>query len=1045
MDPERWRRIDDLLEQALELPLEDRAAFVEAACNGDQALREQVQHLLGAHDRAGNFLAAPALESAFGDVTREQTDSLIGHTLGHYQITSRLGAGGMGVVYLARDTRLERLVALKFLPFDVTLDEEQKLRFVREAKASAALEHPNIGTIHEIAEAPDGRMFIVMGYYDGDTLRQRIQRGRFAANEAVEIARQVASGLAHAHSRGIVHRDVKPNNILVTCEGVVKIIDFGLAKSRELSTVTRAGRVMGTVAYLSPEQARGEDVDQRSDVWSLGAVLYEMLTGHVPFRGEHPAASIHNILNADPTPVSELCPDVPLQIDQIVRRTLEKDPKSRYPSASELLKALVEYQSSVTSPAQGVSAGRLIPDWMRQRRVAIPALLICVGLTSLLAWSLYRQSKARWARETLLPEITRLADHDQYAAALALAREAERYIAGDPQLAKLWPVISASISIKTTPPGANVYVKEYHDISSQWTYLGTSPLDNITIPLGLFRWKVEKVGFAPIEDVARSRSVSFVLDLLDSVPDGTVRVPGGRSPNNMTVSGFESVEAAQLQDYWMDRYELTNKQFKHFVTAGAYQKREYWKHVFVKDGRVVPWEDAMKEFRDVTGRPGPSTWEAGDYSKGQDDYPVGGVSWYEAVAFCEFAGKSLPTVYHWNRAAINGEAWFTSHILPFSNFAGRGPARVGTHQGMSRSGTTDLAGNVKEWSWNEAVQRKRYILGGAWNEPAYMFHEADARPPFQRDATFGFRCIKYLPQDSPPPRQTDPVVASTRNYAKEQPVPENVFRVYRDLYAYDKVPLNAAIESVDTTEADWIKQKITFDAAYGNERMAAYLFLPKHAAPPYQTIVHFPGAESIFVRSSDQLIAIPRIDFLLKSGRAVVWPIYKGTYERQDGMQTYFPNTSIRYRDWVIQWAKDLGRSIDYLESRSEIDRNKLAFYGFSWGACMGAILPAVENRFKISVLMGPGLYLEEARPEVDQINFAPRVTIPTLILDGRDDFVFPRETSQEPFYRLLGTPKEHKRLRVFDGGHSVPRHHLIRESLDWLDRYLGPVPRTGQ
>ena len=1045
MDPERWRQVDDLLEQALELPPGDRAAFVETACHGDHALRVQVQHLLSALDRAGHFLAVPALESAFGEVTREQADSLIGRTLGHYEITSRLGAGGMGVVYLARDPRLERLVALKFLPLDVTLDEEQKLRFVREAKASAALEHPNIGTIHEIAEAPDGRMFIVMGYYDGDTLRQRIQRGRLAANEAVEIARQIASGLAHAHSRGIMHRDVKPGNILLTREGVVKIIDFGLAKSRDLSTVTRADRVMGTVAYLSPERVRGEDVDQRCDVWSLGAVLYEMLTGHVPFRGEHPAATIHHILNADPTPVTQLCPDVPSQIDQIVRRTLEKDAKSRYPSAGELLKALVEYQSSVTSSAQGVSAGRLVAEWMRQKRVTIPALLIFIGLTSLLGWSMYRQSKVRWARETLLPEITRLADLDQYAAALALTREAERYIPGDPQLTKLWPVISASISVKTTPPGANVYIKEYHDISSRWTHLGTSPLDNITIPLGLFRWKAEKVGFAPIEDVARSRSVSFVLDSLDSVPDGTVRVPGGRSPNNMTVSGFESVEAVQLQDYWMDRYELTNKQFKRFVAAGAYQTREYWKHVFVKDGRVVAWEDAMKEFRDATGRPGPSTWETGDYPKGQDDYPVGGVSWYEAAAFCEFDGKSLPTVYHWNRAAINGEAWFTSHILPFSNFAGRGPARVGTHQGVSRSGTYDLAGNVKEWSWSEAVQRKRYILGGAWNEPAYMFHEADARPPFQREATFGFRCIKYLPQDAPSPKLTDPVVASTRNYAKEQPVSENVFRVYRDLYAYDKVPLNAVIESVDTTEADWIKQKITFDAAYGKERMAAYLFLPKHPAPPYQTIVHFPGAESIFVRSSDQLVAMPRIDFLLKSGRAVLWPIYKGTYERQDGMQTYFPNTSIRYRDWVIQWAKDLGRSIDYLESRSEIDRDKLAFYGFSWGACLGAILPAVEHRFKVSVLMGPGLYLEQARPEVDQINFAPRVMIPTLILDGRDDFVFPRETSQEPFYRLLGTPAEHKRLRVFDGGHNVPRHHLIRESLDWLDRYFGPVPRTGQ
>ena len=1040
MEPDRWRQIDSLLEQALDLSPEDRPAFLKAACVGDDALREQVQQLLTAHDRAVTFLAAPAVVSAFKDITGEQTDSLIGRTLGHYDVISRLGAGGMGVVYQARDTHLDRLVALKFLPLDLVLDEERRLRLVREARTSAALEHPNIAAVYEIAETPDGRMFIVMGYYEGETLRQRLQKRPLPLAEALEIAGQVAAGLAHAHGRGIVHRDVKPGNIMLTSDGLTKIIDFGLAKCRGLSTITGADSIMGTLAYLSPEQARGEEVDQRTDVWSLGAVLYEMLTGRLPFQGEHAATTIHNILTKDPTPVLQLRPDVPSEVDRIVRQALEKDPASRYPSAVEFLAELVEYQSRVSGLAQEVSARRLVAGWMRRKRVAIPALVVFIVLGGLLVWSVYLQNRVRWARETLLPEITRLADQDRYAAALALARQAERYIPTDPQLARLWPVISRLISVNTTPPGADVYIKDYHAVDSEWTHLGTSPLADIRIPPGLFRWKVEKTGFATKEDLAGARSVSFILDPAGTVPDGMVRIQGGSSPNNMTVSGFESVEAVEVQDYWMDQYEVTNTRFKRFVDSGGYQKREYWSQSFARDGRALSWDDAMKAFHDATGRPGPATWEAGDYPKGQDDYPVGGVSWYEAVAFCEFEGKRLPTVYHWNRAAINGEAWFTSHILPFSNFAARGPAPAGTHQGMSRSGTRDLAGNVKEWSWNEAGQHKRYILGGAWPEPAYMFHEADARLAFQRDATFGFRCMKYLDADSPPERLTAPVFATSRNYAQEQPVSDEVFRVYRDLYAYDKTPLNAAIESTDRSEPDWIKQRITFDAAYGNERMAAYLFLPRHFAPPYQTVVHFPGAESIFFR--DRLVEMARIDFILKGGRAVLWPIYKGTYERQDGMRTYFPNTSIRYRDWVILWAKDLRRSIDYLETRAEIDMNKLAFYGFSWGACMGAIMPAVEDRLSVSVLMGAGLYLEQARPEVDQINFAPRVKIPTLMMDGRDDFVFPRELSQEPFYRLLGTPAEHKRLALFDGGHSVPRHHLIRESLEWLDRYLGRVER---
>ena len=185
---------------------------------------------------------------------------------------------------------------------------------------------------------------------------------------------------------------------------------------------------------------------------------------------------------------------------------------------------------------------------------------------------------------------------------------------------------------------------------------------------------------------------------------------------------------------------------------------------------------------------------------------------------------------------------------------------------------------------------------------------------------------------------------------------------------------------------------------------------------------------------------IPRSILFSKSGRAVLWPIYKGTYERGDDLAWYFPDGSASYRDHVIQWSKDLGRAIDYLESRPDIDRDKLAFYGYSWGACLGAILPAAENRLKASVLMGAGFYFPKSRPEVDQVNFAPRVTVPTLMIDGRYDFLFPRRASQEPLFRLLGTPKEHKRLALFEGGHFVPRHHLIKETLDWLDNYLGPV-----
>jgi cephalosporin-C deacetylase-like acetyl esterase len=500
------------------------------------------------------------------------------------------------------------------------------------------------------------------------------------------------------------------------------------------------------------------------------------------------------------------------------------------------------------------------------------------------------------------------------------------------------------------------------------------------------------------------------------------------------VPGFERLDPVQLPDYWMDRYEVTNKQFKQFVDSGGYRKRELWKHPFLKDGRTLSWNEAMAEFQDATGRPGPATWEMGEYPQGQDDYPVAGVSWYEAAAYAEFVGKSLPTIYHWQNA---GNALLSPYIVPLSNFSGRGPAPVGSYRGMGGYGTYDLAGNVKEWCWNEAADDQRCILGGAWDEPVYMFSDVFAHPPFHRYGNFGFRCIKSISQEPLSKAVTGPMISTARNYEYEKPVSEEIFRVYRSLYSYDKTPLDAAVESVDESDPDFRKERITFTAAYSNERVIAYLFLPKKFAPPLQTIAYFPGSTAFDFRFTKDMY-MERIEPLIKSGRAIVWPFYKGTYERGDELKRYYSLTSSIYRDHVIYWSKDLGRSIDYVETRPDLDRQKIGYYGVSSGACIGAILPALEDRLKLAVLYGGGFDREKALPEVDQINFAPRVRIPVLMLNGRYDWFFPLETSQLPMFRLLGASKEHKRHVVFETGHVIPRRQQIKETLDWLDRYLG-------
>jgi len=269
---------------------------------------------------------------------------MIGRTVSHYRILEHLGGGGMGIVYKARDLKLDRPVALKFLPPHFGADPEEKARFVHEARAASSLDHNNICNVHEIDETPDGQIFIVMAYYEGETLKKKIERGPMEIDEAVEIAAQVTQGLVKAHEHDIVHRDIKPANIVVTTDGVAKIVDFGLAKLGGQTRLTRTGTTLGTAVYMSPEQTRGNPLDRRSDIWSLGVVLYEMATGQLPFKGEYDNALFYAITNTQPAPMTSLRTGVPLELERIVNKALAKDPRERYQHADELLADLRHFR-----------------------------------------------------------------------------------------------------------------------------------------------------------------------------------------------------------------------------------------------------------------------------------------------------------------------------------------------------------------------------------------------------------------------------------------------------------------------------------------------------------------------------------------------------------------------------------------------------------------------------------------------------------------------------------------------------------------------------
>jgi tetratricopeptide (TPR) repeat protein len=317
-------------------------------------------------------------------VTNESVDPLIGRTVAQYQILAKLGGGGMGVVYQARDTRLGRVVALKFLPHQWSHDADAKQRFVREAQAASATDHRNICTIHDIATADDGQLFIVMAYYEGPTLKQRLEAGALPVDEALDIATQIAEGLARAHAHGVVHRDVKPGNLILAEDGV-RIVDFGLATFADALQLTIAGSTLGTAAYMSPEQVRGDAVDARTDVWAAGVILHQMLSGHPPFRGVYAEAIAYAIRNEPPPPLREVRPEIPEEVEQLVFRALHKDPAVRFQSGRELARALRQVRGqtlpmdlrteAVAAPSSVSMAARQPPGWRRARLVAGAALV----------------------------------------------------------------------------------------------------------------------------------------------------------------------------------------------------------------------------------------------------------------------------------------------------------------------------------------------------------------------------------------------------------------------------------------------------------------------------------------------------------------------------------------------------------------------------------------------------------------------------------------------------------------------------------------------
>ena len=951
-----------------------------------------------------------------------------------YRIERELGAGGMATVYLARDLKHDRDVAIKVVHPDLARALTGD-RFLREIAITARLNHPHILALLDSGVAGNGEfLYYVMPVATGESLRKRLEAGgALPVAEALRVAIDATDALVHAHAQGVVHRDIKPDNLLLS-GGHTLVVDFGIAKavgeSRNAEALTLEGTSLGTPTYMAPEQAAGEGAtDHRADLYALGAVLWEMLAGQPAFTGGWQKVVSEKLSKEAPS-VAPHCAAASPELVQLVARCLARDPADRPGSAEELLREL----RALAAPQAVATPGR--------RRSLLLVGGLALAAIAVLATLFVRDRRARWVHETALPTIARLVEADELDSAFALAALAAERAPGDSAVIEAWARVSMMQEFLSEPSGADVTRAAVND-TTRWIRVGTTPTESVRIPTNAWFYRYTKPGYRSVTMMGARLGGSYVpiplpvpLRLLTEPDSDMVLLRAGQVTG--TMFGLASRDTFDLADFLMDRLEVTHRQYRAFVEAGGYTKREWWDSTIVRDGRTIPWADAMRAFTDQTGRPGPSSWVGGAPPDGTEDLPVGGVSWYEARAYARFAGKALPTVVEWNAAAIPEAARW---VVPQGRYGATGPERGGAARGVSPRGVYDLAGNVREWTVNAREPGSRFILGGGWSDPAYLFSELYAQPEFDRSPINGIRLVRRTREAADLVRASAPIPRTTRDYSNARPVDDATFRGFLSLYEYDRTPLNATVISRDTTSPDWIREDIDFDLPWSGGRMSAALYLPRRARPPYQTVVLWPASDAFLLRDRRKP-SMSYADFFVRSGRAVLYPIFEHTYGRGSAVRGDVQVPTIAHRDQMLRWATEMRRSIDYVATRADIDTTRLAYAGVSWGARLGGVMLAVEPRFRTAVLTVAGLGMYEVRPEEDPVNFLPRVRIPVLMPSGRFDSTFPVELSQRPFFRLLGSPAGTKKHLLFDGGHFLPRPLWVQESLGWLDQYLGPVAR---
>jgi hypothetical protein len=611
----------------------------------------------------------------------------------------------------------------------------------------------------------------------------------------------------------------------------------------------------------------------------------------------------------------------------------------------------------------------------------------------------------------------------------------------NPVIKSYYDKVTMPISIFTDQENVEVSFISANDTTSNWQNIGKTPLENVRVPNGMLQYKFKKQEFEYTE-YAHTYYMSvgynnFILPLEHSIPNDHALFLGGKKP--LTYPGIDHLPAIDIGPYSMSKYEVTNKEYKEFIDNGGYINSDYWDFPYKLENEELTFETTIKTFVDNFDQQGPAGWSYGNYLEGQDNFPVTGISWFEARAYAKYKNLSLPNLYQWANAAILGTA---SSFVPKSNFSKNQLVEVGSMNNTNSNLLYDIAGNAREWIINsvDKTNTKKGILGGGFEDDPYYFNDYYGQQVLDRSVSNGMRLVKNLKSNTEINSSPEnPVYIATRDFLTEETVSDDVFEIFKEQYDYPDILLNAKVIPQDIQSGTFKVDRFEISSPYEeNEILPGYVFYDSDYPEQLKPIILFPGSNAIHLTNMDYELKrqLSRLNYLMKEGYAVFLPIFLSTYERVDDLKSDYPDNTDFYKDHIIKWGKEYKRTIDYIFSRDDMDHDNLSYYGTSWGGYMANILLAIDDRVQCAVLYVAGLSFQKSKKEVEAYLYTSRITMPVLMLNGEFDQFFPLETSQIPMFKLIGTKKEDKKHYVSKTGHFVPRDILIKEHLQWLKKY---------